>query len=90
MKFIAFAAAGLIAATALTPVPAEAQRRGYGYDRGHHGWNGGRHWQGNRGHGWRGGNGWRGSRGWRGRSSVRCHYVRGYYGRQSQCYRVYR
>ncbi len=29
MKLIAFTAAGLLAASALTPVPAEAQRRGW-------------------------------------------------------------
>jgi hypothetical protein len=86
MKFIAFAAAGLMAAAALTPVPADAQRRGHGYDRGHHGgWNNGGQWRGNHG-----GYGHRGSRGWRGRGYTRCHYVRGYYGRQRQCYRVYR
>jgi hypothetical protein len=92
MKFIAFAAAGLIAATAVTPTPAEAQRRGYGYDRGHNGWNDNRGWRDDR-RGWRGDRrGWRGNdRGWRGnrgRGNVRCTWVRGYYGPQRQCYRV--
>ena len=88
MKLIALAAAGLVAATALTPVPAAAQRYGYGYDRGYHDGYGrdyrrNRHWR--EGRRWRGGRGWRGDRGY-----TRCRWVRGYYGRQRQCYRVYR
>ncbi|MES2337576.1 MAG: hypothetical protein V4537_05720 [Pseudomonadota bacterium] len=100
MKFIAIAAAGLIAASGLAATPAEAQRYGYGYDRGHDGWNDGRNWRGDRRdwrddrRGWRGDNrGWRGDRGrgWgRDRSRVRCTWVRGWYGRERQCYRVYR
>jgi len=89
MKIFAWAAAGLIAASALAPVPAEAQRYGYN-DRGHRGgWNDGhrrdRHYRGHRG--WRGDRGYRGGRSWRGRDRVRCVWVRGYYGPQRQCFR---
>lgn len=90
MKMIALAAAGLVAASALTPTPASAQYYGNGY-RNHQGWNGNsRHWRGDRRH-WRGDRRqWRGDRRWRQRGYTRCHWVRGYYGPQRQCYRVYR
>ncbi|KQN25941.1 hypothetical protein ASE86_07100 [Sphingomonas sp. Leaf33] len=95
MKMIALAAAGLIAATAVTPTPAEAQRHGWNDGRG---WNRGhdRHWRDDR-RGWRGdrrgGRGWnRGSwnggwdRGYRG-NRVRCVWVRGWNGPERRCYR---
>ena len=96
MRMIAFAAAGLIAATALTPTPAQAQRGygwndGRGYDRG---WDRGRgHDRRNWNRGWRGDRGWnRGGwnrgydRGWRG-NRVRCVWVDGWYGPERRCYR---
>lgn len=94
MRIVAFATAGLVAAAAaLTPVPAEAQRYGhgsrYGYDRGYHD---GYRRDYRRDRRWRGHRGWRDNRGWRGRGRgyTRCTWVRGYYGPQRQCYRVYR
>lgn len=105
MKLFAFTAAGLLAASALTPAPAEAQRRGWHDDRG---WNGDRGWRGDR-RGWRGRDdrGWR--RGWnrgpnrhwrsngrrygygyRPRQRVVCNMVRGYYGPVRRCFNVWR
>jgi hypothetical protein len=102
MKLIAFTAAGLLAASALTPVPAEAQRRGWHDDRG---WNGDRGWRGGD-RGWRGDRRWRGGdRRWRGdrrrygygygygyrpRQRVVCNMVRGYYGPVRRCFNVWR
>ncbi|QNE30954.1 hypothetical protein F1C10_02595 [Sphingomonas sp. NBWT7] len=91
MKLIALTAAGLLAASALTPVPADAQRRGWHDDRdwrGDRGWRGDRrHWRGDRRH-------WRGSRGhryrYRPRQRVVCRVVRGYYGPVRRCFTVRR
>ncbi|ONF97774.1 hypothetical protein [Sphingomonas jeddahensis] len=100
MKLIAFTAAGLLAASALTPAPAEAQRRGWHDDRG---WNGDRGWRGERR--WRGRDDRRWDRGrgrhWRGdgrrygyryrpRQRVVCNIVRGYYGPVRRCFNVWR
>ncbi|UVO52202.1 hypothetical protein M0208_17410 [Sphingomonas sp. SUN019] len=82
MRMLALAAAGLVAATALAPMPVEAQRYGYG-DRGWRGgdrdggWGRDRGWRGDGDRGWRGDRRWRGdrwdrgwnrgwNRGWRG------------------------
>ena len=95
MKIIALTAAGLIAASAITPTPAEAQRYGNGYRHGR-GWNGdpgrgwNRGWDRNRGRRqWNGG--WRGGpRGYYGRPRVTCRWVRGFYGPEQRCFTRYR
>ncbi len=94
MKIMALTAAGLIAVSALTPVSAEAQRRGWHDNRG---WHGDRGWRGGWNRGWRGDGRW--NRGWRGnrwgyayrpRQRVVCNTVRGYYGPVRRCYNVWR
>jgi hypothetical protein len=87
MKLIALAAAGLLAAAALTPVPADAQpRSGWSRhdNRGHNGWDRGRGWE--RGHHYGNRDRWR----HRGRSYVKCRWVRTYYGRERRCFRMWR
>ncbi|MGK6319703.1 hypothetical protein [Sphingomonas sp. DT-204] len=98
MKLIALTAAGLLAAAALAPVPAAAQyRHGWdGYHRGWHDrgwddrrWDRRRHWD-NRRY-WHRGPRYRYRDRWHHRRSyVRCRWVRGYYGPQRRCFRVWR
>ena len=83
---------GLIAAvsaSAMTPVPAEAQRW-----RDHRGWHDGRYWHEGRYHyaprGYGRGRGWEGRR-WRGRGSrTVCRWRNSRYGERRVCYRVRR
>lgn len=104
MRTFALAAAATLAtAGGLAAAPAQAQYYG-GYDRGYdRGWDRGDHRGWDRGHHrgwdrrWRDERRWRGNRGWRGngwgdrgRGRVECRVVRGYYGPQRQCYRVWR
>lgn len=95
MRMIALTVAGLLAAGALAPAPAEAQR---------HGWNGDRGWRGGWDRGWRGHDrrwnhrGW--NRDWRGgyrpgwgyrpRPRLVCQMVPGYWGPVRRCFRVWR
>ncbi|UIJ43567.1 hypothetical protein LZK98_10690 [Sphingomonas cannabina] len=98
MKLIALTAAGLLAAAALTPVPAAAQyhRSWDGYHRSWHdrGWDGRRwdrrrHWDDRRY--WHRGPRYRYRGGWHHRRSyVTCRWVRGYYGPHRRCFRVWR
>lgn len=98
MKLLAFTAAGVLAASALTPVSADAQRRGWHDDRGWHGdrgWRGrdDRRWRGgwNRGrHGYWNGHGRRYGYRYRPRQRVVCNVVRGYYGPVRRCFNVWR
>jgi len=87
MKLIAMLGAGALAAGMLGAVPAEAQRYGYGYDRGSHGYGDRGYNRGFRDHGYRGGNryayrggrhGFRGDYGYRGPRGYR-GYGGGYY-----------
>ena len=101
MKIIAWAAAALIAAGTVTAAPADAQGRDYGWRDGR-GWQDGRGYD--RGRGWddyrddRRGGGWDRGRhryGWdngygHARPRVVCRKVRGYYGRERRCFRVWR
>ena len=87
MKLVTLLSAGALAAGTLVAAatPAEAQRWGYGQDRG---WHGGHHYRPYR----RGpvyGYGTRPYRGY-GRSRVVCRVHRGYYGPVRRCLRVYR
>ena len=88
MKLITMTAAGLLAASALAPVPAEAQSRGWtGYDRS---------WQDGRGYHrddrrYRNNRRWNNNRRYRApRARSVCRWERSYYGRVQRCFRVYR
>lgn len=93
MKLLAFTAAGVLAASALTPVSADAQRRGWHDNRGWHGdrggWRGDRNWRGRDNRRWRG-HGRRHGYRYRPRQRVQCRIVRGYYGPVRRCFNVWR
>ena len=99
MKMSTLIAVGALATGMLAAAPAEAQR--YGHDYGHRGYRGGQIHPGFphrydgarggyfRGYGHRERFGYRGGygRGYAGR--VRCRIVRGYYGPERRCFRIY-
>lgn len=82
MKLMALTIAGVVAASAMTPAPADAQRWRDG-----RGWHSGRYWHGGRYYypprrAYRA----RYRRAYRGRTV--CRWQRGYYGARRVCYRV--
>lgn len=97
MKLMALSIAGVVAASALTPVAAQAHPRDHGWNRGGPGWDRGPGW--NRGPGWDRGRHWgrgarwdRGPRWARGRQwgSVRtiCRWQDSYYGPVRRCFQT--